>query len=558
VTVEHETTTVAATPTSQEVQSSVDGEKKTITLPGGLELKLVKIEPGICRHPECGVGEITYQYWLGETEVTQGQYAAIMEGVMNEIGETCKPRPSKFTGDDCLPVEQVSWYDAKAFCYKLNRLFEEKLPQGYMFDLPTHEQWKYAAWGGKKSQEYKFCGGNDINAVAWYAGNSGRKTHPVGMKQANELGLFDMNGNVDEWCRQRPWKGSYDSLFADYEWRYVPGETYNTSAGNFDPWNRGGGCTTRHFYDEWRGFRIAVVPINPISSVSAESYHKKTEMDLKEINIKTISGFQKNRFEYKVLALPFNVELKLGKINPGSFMISKWDKKITLTREYWLGETEVTQGQYASIMDGEMNEKGKFCRLRPSYFNGDDKLPVESVSWYDAKAFCRKLNSLFEGKLPNGYQFDLPTEAQWEFAARGGNKSEGYIYSGSNNLDEVGWYNVNSGEKRLGEIEYKWYHKIILSNGCKTHPVGSKKKPNELGLYDMSGNVWEWCRDVYEKDFAKDPEFLQNQPVGSGGVLRGGGWNCKESNCSSVMRYHYDLADESGDLGFRVALVPVQ
>ena len=133
----------------------------------------------------------------------------------------------------------------------------------------------------------------------------------------------------------------------------------------------------------------------------------------------------------------------------------------------------------------------------PSYFTGDNKCPVEQVSWNDCQEFIEKLNRL------TGKNFRLPTEAEWEYAARGGNKSKGYKYSGSNNPDIVAWY---------GDI----------SRG-KTHPV-AQKQANESGLYDMSGNVWEWCKDWYGKYSSRSQSNPKGANTGSTRVLRGGSW----------------------------------
>ena len=153
---------------------------------------------------------------------------------------------------------------------------------------------------------------------------------------------------------------------------------------------------------------------------------------------------------------------------------------------YYIGETEVTQALWQAVMGSN-----------PSNFKGENR-PVEKVSWDDCKTFISKLNSL------TGKNFRLPSEAEWEYAARGGNKSQGYKYSGSNILDNVAWYGDNSGDE--------------------THPVKTKS-PNELGIYDMSGNVWEWCQDWY----GSYSFFSQTNPtgarLGSNRVYRGGSWN---------------------------------
>lgn len=182
---------------------------------------------------------------------------------------------------------------------------------------------------------------------------------------------------------------------------------------------------------------------------------------------------------------------------------------------YYIGKTEVTQALWQAVMGSN-----------PSYFEGDD-LPVEQVSWDDCQEFIRKLNSL------TGQNFRLPTEAEWEFACRGGNNSRGYKYSGSNYIDNVAWYDGNSGDK--------------------THPVATKS-PNELGIYDMSGNVWEWCADWYG-DYSSG---RQTNPKGTYGgshrVNRGGSWIRYARNCRSSFRYYYYPTYRSGLLGLRLAL----
>ena len=182
---------------------------------------------------------------------------------------------------------------------------------------------------------------------------------------------------------------------------------------------------------------------------------------------------------------------------------------------YYIGKTEVTQALWKAVMGSN-----------PSSFKGDN-LPVELVSWNDCQEFIRKLNSL------TGQHFRLPTEAEWEFACRGGNNSRGYKYSGSNYIDNVAWYWDNSGEK--------------------THPVATKS-PNELGIYDMSGNVWEWCADWYEHYSSGAQTNPKGPNSGSLRVYRGGSWLYDAGCCRSSFRDYDYPTFRYGYLGLRLAL----
>ena len=199
--------------------------------------------------------------------------------------------------------------------------------------------------------------------------------------------------------------------------------------------------------------------------------------------------------------------------------------RVRLTKDYWLGETEVTQEQYKAVMG-----------RNPSDFSEGGAYPVETVSWTDAMAFCERLTKAERdnGNLPDGYEYTLPTEAQWEYAARGGHKASRYhVYSGSDEINDVAWYYYNSNSS--------------------THPVG-QKRANELGIYDMSGNVWEWCRDWYG-DY---PSGSVTDPVGpssgSDRVLRGGSWDSYAGSCRVAFRYILTSADPNRFLGLRLAL----
>lgn len=191
--------------------------------------------------------------------------------------------------------------------------------------------------------------------------------------------------------------------------------------------------------------------------------------------------------------------------------------QVTLS-DYYIGRYEVTQKEWQAVMGNNQ-----------SMLKGDN-LPVENVSWNDCQDFVNKLNQL------TGLKFRLPTEAEWEYAARGGKHSRGFKYSGSNNIGDIAWYDYNSGDK--------------------THQVGTKE-PNELGIYDMSGNVYEWCSD----SFGSYSSSLQINPTGpssgSDRVLRDGGFHNSLAWAFRVSRRsHRNPSDRHGYIGFRVVLVP--
>ncbi len=202
-------------------------------------------------------------------------------------------------------------------------------------------------------------------------------------------------------------------------------------------------------------------------------------------------------------------------VNPDS------DDKIALPAHqvtlspYSIGETEVTQALWEAVMGSN-----------PSYYDGDMNRPVESVSWNDCQQFITQLNQM------TGMTFRLPTEAEWEFAARGGNMSHGYTYAGSNTINDVAWYD---------------------NSVSTTQPVG-QKAPNELGLYDMSGNVWEWCNDYYG-EYSADAQTNPTGPEsGEERIARGGAFFNADTGHRVWFRNHAHADQTAEGLGFRLAL----
>lgn len=267
-------------------------------------------------------------------------------------------------------------------------------------------------------------------------------------------------------------------------------------------------------------------------------------LDLKSAEIASRSGFMRaiadtSSFE-RLVKTQFGLELV--RCVAGSFMMgspsnelgrfkNELQHKVTITRDFFIGKFPVTQSIYKSIMGDN-----------PSHFKCNTN-PVECVIWSKALEFCEKLNKATDLARPKGYKFDLPSEAQWEYACRAGsttalnNNKNLTAFSGNCfNLDEVAWYNKNSY--------------------VKAHPVGMKE-PNAWGIYDMHGNVWEWCKDWYSEYTSTECVDPMGPSVGSLRVSRGGSWEDSPSSCRSAYRGSGRPVREFDSLGFRIALVPI-
>ena len=265
-------------------------------------------------------------------------------------------------------------------------------------------------------------------------------------------------------------------------------------------------------YDDEKHPRIdeAERRVNELENTENEKYPKITPSQYKETITEKPTIIIPKKFDFE----PEIVFVKGGTFKMGS---NQYDSEkpihdVTLS-DFSIGKYPVTQAQWQAVM-----------RNNPSHFKGDD-LPVENVSWDECQVFVTRLY----GKIGKIYR--LPTEAECEFAARGGNESKGYQYSGSNNIDEVAWYGKNSENM--------------------THPIGTKKA-NELGIHDMSGNVWEWCSDWY---CAYDTAAVANPTgadTGTYRVYRGGSWADDAVGCRIANRNSLSPAHSHRRLGFRL------
>ena len=520
-------------------------KKHTFTV-NGVKFKMVEVKGGtftmgataeqgsVYDSDECPTHQVTLSnFSFGETEVTQELWLAVMgsnPSWFNGYGNSDYGTDhSDFDYGTNLqrPVECVCWDACQTFITKLNQL------TGKTFRLPTEAEWEYAARGGNKSQGYKYAGSNTIGDVAWYwdnipsrtPGTAGYGTQTVGTKAPNELGLYDMSGNVWEWCQD--WCGTYSS----------GAQTNPTgpSSGSFRV-RRGGSLHC----DSWS------CRVSDRDCWEADNWDCDfgLRLVLDTDNEWALPG-PDNAVTYTVNGVKFKmVDVEGGTFSMGATAEQGGDAysdenpahQVTLS-DYSIGTTEVTQELWQAVMGSN-----------PSYFNGTGntdmgsshsanygtnlKRPVEYVSWDDCQSFIHKLNQL------TGENFRLPTEAEWEYAARGGNKFKGFKYSGSNTIDIVAWYSTNA------------YNVGGSSSDYGTHTVGTKA-PNELGLYDMSGNVLEWCQDWYG-GYNSDAQINPAGPTnGTYHVGRGGCWFASARSCRTSNRSK--SADKGYQYGLRLA-----
>ena len=537
---------------------------------------------------------LTKPFFCGIFEVTQKQYALVTGS-----------NPSDFSGDT-LPVEKVNYneirgssdgakwpsssaVDSSSFLGKLRSRI------GLGFDLPTEAQWEYACRAGTTTT-YSY-GNSENGSYMWYSVNSNSKTHPVGAKSANSWGLYDMHGNVYERCLD--WygaliygndpKGSSSGLKRvnrGGSWGYDADSCDSSFRNNCDPLgkysdlgfrivrtiyqpavtvtfdaNGGDGvmaaqsfvpgrdslspCTftrTDYAFNGWatnvNGEAVYQDLANAELDGDVTLYAVWTPATYCVIDLS--AGANATSYPVTYLAEPpsggINVDeykttkLVLRRIEAGSFIMGEDQNdeshRVTLTKPFFCGLFEVTQKQYTLIMGSN-----------PSGFSGDT-LPVEKVSYNMIRGSSNGANwpssysvdsSSFVGKLRSrtGLDFDLPTEAQWEYACRAGTTTT-YSYGNSANGN------------------YMWY---VSNSNDKTHPVGLKSA-NPWGLYDMHGNVWEWCLDWYGNlAYGTDPNGSSS---GSYRVLRGGGWSFHLGGCASYIRHAYTPLTASSDWGFRL------
>ena len=505
-------------------------------------------------------------YAIGQTEVTQALWQAVMGN-----------NPSSYTDDLQCPVDKVSWDDCQVFISRLNQL------TGRNFRLPTEAEWEFAARGGNWSQGFKYAGSNTPEDVAWYRdiSLSMRKIYngpyPVATKDPNELGLYDMSGNVSEWCSD--W---YDTYSSDAQTNPLGPSTgvYRVTRGgnrNYASWDvrvssRDHTLSISQYSNQ--GLRLAMdadddsvfrlsetalvlnlgdsTTVNVMNghgdySVQGCTGHVTVGMNGNELTLTatsvgsaTVQITDNVTGSIAVLAVvvtlneemveTFTVDgvtFTMVTVEGGTFTMGATAEQLDEAESsempahevrlssYAIGQTEVTQALWKAVM-----------RKNPSAVKANEA-PVENVTWENCQEFITKLNQL------TGRNFRLPSEAEWEYAARGGIWSQGYKYAGSNAVGMVALFNNANG----------------------TYYV-AKFTPNELGLYDMSGNVDEWCQDYFDMTYySESPAINPTGPVvGTDRVYRGGSCHRASQYCRVSSRCGDMPTSASSDRGLRLAL----
>ncbi|OHB64074.1 MAG: hypothetical protein A2Y77_12370 [Planctomycetes bacterium RBG_13_62_9] len=456
---------------------------------------------------------LTEGFYMGVYEVTQAQWMAVMGS-----------NPSEFQGDD-LPVENVTWEDATEFCRRRSGR------EGLEYRLPTEAEWEYACRAGSTAS-YSFGDGNSVlDEYGWHSGNSGGTTHPIGEKMPNLFGLYDMHGNVWEWCQD---------VYSKYP-----------SAGVVNPrgpaWgderiNRGGGWSAVAAYcrsatrdrdlptDRYNVLGLRVVRTNLAVPLAMDTEPVPVEDVPAPLPVEPSAGETTTN----------SIGMTLVWIPPGEFTMGSPEgedgrdgdespqHQVTLTRGFYMGACEVTQAQWNALMDDNL-----------STFQGDD-LSVESISWDDATEFCRRLS------VREGATYRLPTEAEWEYACRAGTTTA-YVWGDSFELGQCNAENdVGSSDNRnVATFE---------SRGLPTDSTMTTGRfaANAFGLYDMHGNVWEWCQDwygPYTSDGVTDPAGTASSEFR---VYRGGSWYHSARHCRSAFRNREAPTTRVDYVGLRV------
>jgi formylglycine-generating enzyme required for sulfatase activity len=460
--------------------------------------------------------EIRHDFYLGKYEVTQEEWEKVTgsnPSVFSKVAGVSKEDQNRF------PVEQVSWEDAQAFIERLNEKAKET---GWVYRLPKEAEWEYACRGGpmreKAEGRFDFYLEKPANQLlpdqANFEHEKGlKRTCQVGSYKPNRLGLCDMHGNVSEMCS--------DAAGEFQEFRVIRGGAWNTAADSCRVWNRGQTRLQHRSLD--LGLRLARVPVG--KEIAPEE--KKPPVDAK------LPKEFKNDLGMEFVRIPKGKSwLGGGSGKPGT-------NEVEVLHDFYLGKYEVTQEQWQKVMG---NNPSHFSRQG----NGKDAVrdvlgeklklfPVENVSWNDCREFVSRLNEMMKEK---GWLYRLPKGAEWEYACRGGPLMD-------RGDSAYAFYLGKHPQHQVLPAQANFEHGKGVNRTCK---VGSYE-PNRLGLYDMHGNVWEWCDD----EAPADPKA----PGVSRRLRRGGSWNDAAERCWASNHVASPPSDRYISLGLRLARVPV-
>ncbi|MGD1805228.1 SUMF1/EgtB/PvdO family nonheme iron enzyme [Dapis sp. BLCC M126] len=513
------------------------------------------------------------KFLIGRYPVTQAQWKAIVSRTELKVRRNLKPDPSKFKEayQEQRPVERVNWYEAVEFCERLSKL------TGRSYRLPSEAEWEYACRAGTTTP---FCFGETITRELANYSSWGGQTTFVGKYPPNAFGLYDMHGNVWEWCAD-DWHDNYENAPTDGSaWLYrnensnkflgiipVRGNIFNQNNEKKLYAMLRGGCwhdypnncrsavrdsyrySMRDGYTSAIGFRVVCISVEPLTlqdkstpniqpkqqpiilpSTQPESIiTPQPKLPLKTFSFEVITvnrrGEEINRVpkqaQYFTENLGNGVILEMVAIPGGTFLMGSPENEerkfktespqhqVNL-QPFYMSKYPITQEQYLAVMS-----------KNPSNFKGRN-LPVETVTWYNATEFCQKLSQ----KTTKIYQ--LPSESQWEYACRAGTTTP--FYFGETITTDLVNYDGNSTYADAPKGKYRQ----------KTTDVGSFP-PNAFGLYDMHGNVWEWCQDIWHESYEGGPNdgsAWEDRDTDISPV-RGGSWHDSPDFCRSAVRVSY-------------------
>ena len=425
---------------------------------------------------------LTQGFWMSRHEVTQAEYEMVMGSSPAGLGGS-NFNPTGIKGPN-FPVSTVNWDEAVTYCQRLTDRERKagRIAADQSYRLPTEAEWEYAARATATGSLY-----GELNAIAWHSGNSGSSLHEVEGKQPNSWGLYDMLGNVWEWCAD--WYGDY-STGSVTDPSGPSSRTGRVRRGGGWGFNNAGWVRLANR----RGITAnGLMGFRPVLSTNAVG----------------TAGF---------VWVPSGTFLMGSPESEADRDSDEVQHTVTLTQGFWMSDHETTQAEYQLVVGGN-----------PSNWKGES-LPVDTVSWNDAVAYCQKLTERERaaGRITSQQAYRLPTESEWEYAARAGTTGARY-----GELDAIAWHGGNSGSK--------------------THPV-KQKAANVWGLHDMTGNVAEWCSDRYGDYPTGNVTDPTGPSSGSGRGGRGGSWRSVARFARSAFRYGLDPGGRSGSLGFRPAL----